>query len=349
MASHFALADDESMAFLPDLTFPPPAAQRDGEGNASARPHGSGEGTDGAATLERIREFETAGRRMRAVQDEASADLYFRQGLDLGLAAIDGQPRSTENSPELRLLVVRCAVECGEAELARALAQQANDDAPFAGSEEWKTLGDLGRWPDRWLVAAIRRAPPDQPALDELAQRHWRTLFGRCQMLTLNREAAADLAQDAWCKVLKAHRALKPGGNFPAYITTVATNLWRDGNRGQRRAGALGAPRLASLDDELPTDTGDSVSLGEVIPDLASLEGEERKHLMQDIDHALGQLPSLLRDVLISRFLDGESCAQIARRVGRTEQSVSGWVRRALQDLKTQLQGSRSDKREKSP
>jgi DNA-directed RNA polymerase specialized sigma24 family protein len=44
-------------------------------------------------------------------------------------------------------------------------------------------------------------------------------------MLTLNQGKAGDLAQQAWCRVLRARNTLKPGGNFPAFITTVATNL----------------------------------------------------------------------------------------------------------------------------
>ncbi|HYV32719.1 MAG TPA: hypothetical protein VEO53_16650, partial [Candidatus Binatia bacterium] len=68
---------------------------------------------------------------------------------------------------------------------------------------------EVAAWPDPWLVAAVRRDPPDVVALDALADRHWKPLFGRCYMLTLNRDKAADLAQQAWCRVLRARHRLK--------------------------------------------------------------------------------------------------------------------------------------------
>src|SRR5262245_28511767 len=87
---------------------------------------------------------------------------------------------------------------------------------------------DVDEQEDSWLIGRIRRDPPDPDALDELVRRYWKGLYGRCQLLTLNRDQANDLAQDAWCRVLRARHSLKPDGNLPAYLATVATNLWRD-------------------------------------------------------------------------------------------------------------------------
>src|SRR5215204_1389497 len=55
---------------------------------------------------------------------------------------------------------------------------------------------DADRWPDAWLVAAARREPPDAAALDALVARHWGRLYARCELLTLDRQAASDLAQE---------------------------------------------------------------------------------------------------------------------------------------------------------
>jgi len=192
--------------------------------------------------------------------------------------------------------------------------------------------------PDAVLIAAVRRDPPDETALDTLVDRYWRILFARCQMLTLNREKASDLAQEAWCRVLRARHSLKPEGNFPAYLLTIATNLWRDANRSARRAGPMAEHRLASLDAALPNVEGESVMLRDVLPDLNVLETEEHKLLAMDIDRALAALTPLLRDVLTSRFLIGDSCAAIGQRYGRTEQTISGWVREGLRQLKSHLE-----------
>lgn len=200
----------------------------------------------------------------------------------------------------------------------------------------------IAAWPDGRLIAAVRQDPPDEQALDALVARYWKPLFGRCQMLTLNHERARDLAQETWGRLLRARHSLRPDGNFPAYLATVATNLWRDSNRSSRRAGPLADHRMTSLDAELTGDDGGTVALADVLPDLNALQGDEQVRLKLDIDHALGQLTPLLREVLVARFLTGESCAEIGLRHGRTEQTVSAWVREGIREMKLQLEESSS-------
>jgi len=199
---------------------------------------------------------------------------------------------------------------------------------------------NVNAWPDERLIAAVRRDPPDEAALDVLADRYWKALFGRCQMLTLDQDKARDLAQQAWCRVLRARQRLKPDGNFPALLTTIATNLWRDSRRSARRAGPLADHRVASLDATFPTEEGESGMLADTLPDLNGLRAEEQRLLALDIDQALEQLTPLLRDVLVSRLMNGESCAEIGRRYDRTEQTISAWVRQAVREMKRHLEES---------
>ena len=138
--------------------------------------------------------------------------------------------------------------------------------------------------------------------------------------------------------MLRARRTLRPDGNFPAYLATVATNLWRDSNRSARRAGLMAQNRMASLDEELPGDEGGTVLLADVLPDLSALQGEEKALLKLDVDRALEQLNPLLRDVLVARFLSGESCTEIGRRYGRTQQTISAWVREGMRQMKLHLE-----------
>jgi len=215
-----------------------------------------------------------------------------------------------------------------------------SENAALANHEEWEQPCDVDAWTDASLISNVRRDPPDEVALDALVDRYWKPLFARCQMLTLNRQKASDLAQEAWRRVLRARHSLKPDGNFPAYLMTVATNIWRDSARSARRAGPLAMDRLASLDAPLPGDEGDTIVLADVVPDLNTLQTEERALLKMDVDRALEHLTPLLRDVLVARFLTGESCAEIGGRYGRTEQTVSGWVREALRQMKLQLEES---------
>lgn len=196
---------------------------------------------------------------------------------------------------------------------------------------------DVTSWSDAWLIAGARREPPDMAALDALVERYWKPLFGRCQLLTLDRHMASDLAQDTWLRVLRARHTLDPDGNFPAYVATIATNLWRDRNRGVRRAGPLADHRMASLDVAAPADEGDGLMLADVLTDPTALPVDEQVLLTLDIDRALAQLTPRSRDVLTARYLDGESCAEIGQRYGRTEQTISAWVREASREMKQHL------------
>jgi RNA polymerase sigma factor (sigma-70 family) len=197
---------------------------------------------------------------------------------------------------------------------------------------------EIDSWSDAQLIASVQSEPPDEKALDVLVGRYWSSVFARCQMLTLNREKASDLAQETWCRMLRNRRALKADGNFPAYLATIATNLFRDSYRTARRAGPLGEHRLVSLDT--PIDHGDeeTVALVNILPDLKSLQTGEITRLKMDVDAALGRLEPLLREVLVARYIDGESCAEIGVRHGRTEQTISGWVRAALRQMKACLE-----------
>jgi len=275
--------------------------------------------------------------------EEAAADAYFREALAL---ALDAAKRTTDGgSHPTRLDILReaarLALDCGEVAEARRLMDDAfSVKASTKFEDEWAELQDVTAWPDRWLIAAIRRDPPDVQALDALANRYWKPLFGRCQLLTLNHQKASDLAQEAWCRVLRARHTLKPGGNFPAYLTTIATNLWRDWYRSAQRAGEMADHRLESLEAAYPNEDGESMALVDRIPDLKALSPEQQTLLAMDIDEALEQLTPQLREVLVARFITGESCAEIGQRYGRTEQSISGWVRQALREMKLHLEGA---------
>jgi RNA polymerase sigma factor (sigma-70 family) len=291
--------------------------------------------------LEQIADLGAAAMAARQAGHEAAAEQYFYEGFDLAAAAakIPAQGGPLGSCLELLHTGARFALECGEVAGARQLITEAEAlDPAAARSDEWMQLRDSTLWPDSWLVAATRRDPPDTRALDTLAARHWKPLFARCQILTLNLDKANDLAQEAWCRVLRVRRGLKPGGNFPAYLSTIATNLWRDRNRSARRAGPLADGRLLALDAAFPDENGDTVLLGGVLPAPHDLHSQEQAILALDIDSALERLTPLLRDVLVARYLTGESCAEIGRRYGRTEQTISSWVRAAVREMKLCLE-----------
>jgi len=281
--------------------------------------------------MTRVVGLRSRGAAARQQGDEAGAEQCFRRAFDLAIDAAKNAPTRVD----VLCAATRLALDRGEvAEARRLMAEALGLDPSTAYAEEWTELRAMDAWPDAWLIAAVCRDPPDTQALDTLAERHWRVLFGRCQLLTLNHHKANDLGQEAWSRVLRARHSLKPGGNLPAYLATVVTNLWRDRNRSARRAGPLAEERLLALDAALPNEDGETVFLGEVLPDLNALRTQEQAILALDIDQALERLTPQLRDVLVARYLTGESCAEIGRRYGRTEQTISSWVRAAVREMR---------------
>ena len=192
-------------------------------------------------------------------------------------------------------------------------------------------------WPDAWLINAVRRETPDEKALNALVDRYWKPLYARCRMLTLDGESARDLAQDTWLRVLRARLSLQPYGNFHAYIMTIATNLWRDANRAAVRAGPIADNRLASLDTSMVDDGSESIALGSFVADPHTLSADDQMLLEMDLDDALSRLEPRLRDVLVSRYIAGQSAAEIGDRYGRTEQAITGWIREAIRQMRTNL------------
>ena len=323
--------------FKPARKSTPPSLRRE---KLTCSPRAFEMGTKSTSWLEQVVRLESVAAKARGQGEESKAETGFREAYGLAARAAKASGISDSNRLENLQLATRLALRCGEAAEARQwIAEALTTNESLNKEEPWTQLCDIRQWPDEWLLAAIRRDPPDEAALDALVDRHWNTLFGRCLMLTLNRSNAADLAQNTWCRVLRSRQRLNPGGRFAAYLTTIATNLWRDSMRSAARAGAMAENRLISLNGGLPGDEESTLTLLDTLPDLPASHEQSRRELAMDIDQALAKLTPLLREVLVARFITGESCAEIGRRHGRTEQTISGWIRAAAGQMKLHMEG----------
>lgn len=204
--------------------------------------------------------------------------------------------------------------------------------AMIQSADAHSTRATTGRT-DATLLDLVRRDPVDIGAFDELIDRYWRRLFARCQLLTQDAELAADLAQETWCRVLRARHDLKPDGNFPGYLRTIATNLWRDWNRASRRRRGMSPADGPSIDSTIQLGDGDSGEFVDMLADPHTLNAEEQAQLAIDVDRALAALSPRVREVIVARFIDGESAAQIGKRHGRTEQTITTWLRQGKAEL----------------
>ena len=191
---------------------------------------------------------------------------------------------------------------------------------------------------DAMLVEAIRSDPMDVVALDGLVRRHGAELLQRCRRLTGNREAAHDLMQEAWCRVLAARHRLDPDRGVAGYLVMTAKNLWRDWNRTARRGHGRSVGREQSLDATWSATERSGCALAEVLPDPQTVDREERIHRGMDLARGLAALPPRLREVMIARFHRGETAAHIARRYGRTQQTVTSWLRQGIRELRQMVE-----------
>ena len=156
--------------------------------------------------------------------------------------------------------------------------------------------------PDRWLIAKISRALPEAQALDVLVNRHWKQLFARCQLLTVNPEEASRLAQSTWQRMLQTRLTLNPCEDFRTRLYETATDLWREQNRPLQSTVAVQANGIFNFDVTQLTSLP-SISLEE----LKSLSEGDQIRLEKKIDAALRSLTPKDRDALLSHFLDNTS------------------------------------------
>lgn len=287
--------------------------------------------------ISQISELESSGLKFRRAGDEAGAIGMFEAALALASSA-SKHPGRARVRLQILEIATRLALHSGETERAERTAAEAMAiDMTAVCAGEWVCFRDPTLWPDEWLVAAIRREPPNMDALNTLVKRHWPELFSRCLMLTLYQANANDLAQDVWRRVLKGRERLSPGRNFIGYLVTIATNLWRDSLRSARRAGPLAPSRITSLDAAMIFNEQEEITLAEMLPDLTNSVLAERRIMAEEIDEALRSLAPPIREVLVARYLDGESCAEIGKRHGRTEQTIRNWLRSAISEIKKRL------------
>lgn len=157
-------------------------------------------------------------------------------------------------------------------------------------------------------------------------------------MLTADRERAADLAQETWIRMLRSRAMVRPEGSFGAFLAAIAVNRWRDERRVERRARQLSEHQVYKLGASADVAYEYSIEDAVPAPDLS----EEQLLLRLDLSCGLARLPARLRDVVVARHVRGESAAEIGRRFGRTEQTITAWLREAVARLKHDLRDWRS-------
>lgn len=152
----------------------------------------------------------------------------------------------------------------------------------------------------------------DVEQLSVLFERHHGRLYGYCVGLVGNRDAARDLVQEAFFRVLKYRGTFRDEAAFAPWLYRLTRNACID----HLRKGGRELPAEPDLDRPDP---------GPLAPD--NLEREEE---LSRLRAALGRLPEDKRELLLLARSGALSYEQIAQQVGCTVGALKVRVHRAL-------------------
>jgi RNA polymerase sigma-70 factor (ECF subfamily) len=149
----------------------------------------------------------------------------------------------------------------------------------------------------------------------ELYEQNFERVYAFVVRRVRDRAEAEDVVSEVFYKALKGIDGYEERGvPFVAWLYTIARNVVCDR---ARQAG-----REEPLDDSNEPTSSDDV--------------ERRALLFRLVD----TLPTAQRDVLVARFAEQRSIADVARQLGRSEGAVKQLQLRAIEALRTQVRGS---------
>lgn len=178
------------------------------------------------------------------------------------------------------------------------------------------------------LALAVHRH--EQGAFDRLVERFECPLFRYVQRLLMNDHDAQEVVQDAF---VRAHRALTAqyGDDkvrtlqLRPWLFRIARNLSYNRRRG--KGAKLEQPLDSAREDQFQPHNR---------PVLITTELEDREEKAQ-LDRAIALLPTENRDLILLRFVEEMSYAEISRTTGFNEASLRGKVFRSLKLLRDAL------------
>ncbi len=166
-----------------------------------------------------------------------------------------------------------------------------------------------------------------EPSFEALARENLPALYSYCLALTCDREEAEELAAEALARACRGFAGLRDRAAFPAWLRSIARRCrwtwWR-----KRRRDPLAARANPPGDD--PSE--------EIMDERETPEEHcERNQRAQRTLSALKKLPLKLREVVILRYFDELSYAEMAARLGVGVEAVDQRLIRAKRRLRTSL------------
>ena len=194
---------------------------------------------------------------------------------------------------------------------------------------------DLTNLPDADVVALAQQGR--ERAFRELVRRYERPVFSLVYRMVRDREAAEDLAQDSFVKVLNHIDRYRPEFKFSSWIFKIANNVAIDYLR-KRQLDTVsmdGSPHAATA-SEVEASSFELADRQET-----ALDELEARELGTAIERAIARLRPEYRSCIMLRHIEGRSYEEIAATLDLPLGTVKTYIHRARNELRAALQDAR--------
>ena len=183
---------------------------------------------------------------------------------------------------------------------------------------------------DRKLIERARQG--DERAYRALVKKYERPVFNICLRMMRDRDAAEDLAQDAFIKVFSMLERYNPTYAFSSWLFKITSNLCIDSMR-KRRIDTL------PMDEPIRSERGEfkrQYAAPEDTPEKIVVTDERMKMLTDAID----LLPPHYRIMIVLRHQEDLSYEEIAETLEVPLGTVKARIHRAREMLKRRLENT---------
>jgi RNA polymerase sigma-70 factor (ECF subfamily) len=170
----------------------------------------------------------------------------------------------------------------------------------------------------------MSKSPDERPRFSQAALEEIDALYGYALMLTRDQTEAEDLVQETYLRAVRACGELAPNSNLKGWLFVILRHAWLNQIRHTRNG-----PRFIELDDERG-EAPDWRADGHNDPHILYLRKLER----EEIREAIESLPTLQREIVVLRDIEGFSYHEIATLLGCPAGTVMSRLGRARNKLR---------------
>ncbi len=182
-------------------------------------------------------------------------------------------------------------------------------------------------------VAAGETQPENLHDFDSLVRLHRPRIFRFLLASLRNRETAENLTQDCFVRAYQARSQFRGDASISTWFLKIAANLVRQ----HESSGRLKFWRRHLQSEADVTEVGRAIAGQQQSPEALAAVREQ----VQAIWSAAASLPGRQRTVFLLRFVEDMDLLEIAEVTGMKEGTVKSHLFRALQSVRTRLEGAK--------